>query len=62
MLIVRGLPDVKVIAVIAGILGVILLILLGIIVWHLCFVQTLERRPSSRVQPSEVSGSVSELF
>lgn len=58
---VIGLPDGKVIAAIAGILGAILLILFGIIVWSLCIVQTLERRPSSRVQPSKMSGSVSEL-
>lgn len=63
VLVVRGLPDGKVIAVIAGILGALLLILLGVILWNLCIVHSVERRPaSSRVEPSDMSHSASELL
>lgn len=63
VLVVTGLPDGKVIAVIAGILGALLLILLGVILWNLCIVHSVERRPaSSRVEPSDMSHSASELL
>lgn len=62
---VVGLPDEKVIYAIAGILGAILVLLLGILFWYLCVpLHLLLRRPLSRIQPSgmPVAGSMaSEL-
>ncbi|KAM7444350.1 hypothetical protein ABFA07_007021 [Porites harrisoni] len=62
---VKGLPDVRIIAAIAAILGAILVVLSGIIVWSMCFAHTLERRRSSRVQPSEmgeINRSISQIL
>lgn len=58
---IKGLPSIKVITAIAGVLGAILLVLLAIIIWDLCIVEVLPRRPTSRVEPSDVSVSVSEM-
>lgn len=62
---VVGLPDEKVIYAIAGILGVILVLLLGILLWYLCVpLHVLRGRSLSRIQPSgmPVGGSTaSEL-
>lgn len=61
-IIVTGLPDEKIVFVIAGILGAILVILFGTILWNLCIpLYILRRRPSSRVGPSDVIRNVSEL-
>ncbi|XP_022792376.1 cell wall integrity and stress response component 2-like [Stylophora pistillata] len=48
---IRGIPSMKVITVVASVLGAILLVLLAIIIWDLCIVEILPRRPTSRVEP-----------
>ncbi|KAL9963457.1 hypothetical protein ACROYT_G026968 [Oculina patagonica] len=61
-LIIKGLPSVKVVAAIAGVLGAILVMLLAIIVWYLCIAEVLPVRRSSRVAPSDVTESVSDVL
>lgn len=62
VLIVKGLPSVKVVAAIAGVLGAILLILLAVIVWNLCIAEVVLTRRSSRVVPSDTTEGVSEVI